>query len=53
MLVRILSRGNMLRAWKRVEANGGDADVDGAVSIEQFPDVARTGLLELSNLLVV
>ncbi len=52
LLERILSRENMLRAWKRVKANTGAAGVDG-MSIEQFPDAARTRLIEFSNHLVV
>ena len=40
LLERILSRGNMLKAWKRVKANKGAAGVDG-MSIEAFPEFAR------------
>ena len=37
---QILSRENMLSAWKRVKANKGAAGVDG-MSIEVFPEFAR------------
>lgn len=40
LLERILSRENMQRAWKRVEANKGAPGVDG-MSIEEFPAFAR------------
>ena len=40
LLERILSRENMLTAWKRVKANKGAAGVDG-MSIEAFLDFAR------------
>ena len=36
LLERILSRENMLRAWKRVKANKGAAGVDG-ISIAGVP----------------
>jgi RNA-directed DNA polymerase len=40
LLEQILSRENMLTAWKRVKANKGAAGVDG-MSIEAFPEFAR------------
>ena len=40
LLERILSRENMLKAWKRVKANKGAAGVD-AMSIEAFPEFIR------------
>ena len=40
LLERILSRENMLRAWKRVKANKGTASVDG-ISIAEFPGFIR------------
>ena len=40
LLERILSRENMLRAWKRVKANKGAPGVDG-ISISEFPDFIR------------
>jgi RNA-directed DNA polymerase len=40
LLERILSRENMLRAWKRVRANKGAPGIDG-MSVEEFPDSAR------------
>ena len=40
LLERILSRENMLRAWKRVKANKGAAGVDG-ISIAEFPGFIR------------
>ena len=40
LLEQLLSRENMLRAWKRVKANGGAAGVDG-MTIAQFPAFAR------------
>ena len=40
LLERILSRENMLRAWKRVKANKGASGVDG-ISISEFPDFIR------------
>ena len=40
LLERILSRENMLEAWKRVKANQGAAGVD-KMSIEAFPAFAR------------
>jgi RNA-directed DNA polymerase len=40
LLERILSRANMQRAWKRVNANKGAAGVDN-MSIEVFPEFAR------------
>ena len=39
-LEQILSRENMLLAWKRVKANKGAAGMDG-MSIEAFPEFAR------------
>lgn len=40
LLEAILSRENMLRAWKRVKANRGAAGVDG-MDIASFPEYAR------------
>ena len=40
LLEQILSRENMLLAWKRVKANKGSAGMDG-MSIEAFPEFAR------------
>ena len=40
LLERILSRENMLRAWKRVKSNKGTSGVDG-VSIAEFPGFIR------------
>jgi len=40
LLERILSRENMLRAWKRVKANKGAAGVDG-ITIAEFPGFIR------------
>jgi len=40
MLERILSRDNLLLAWKRVKANKGKPGVDG-VAIDDFPVFLR------------
>ena len=40
LLEQILSRENMLRAWKRVKANKGAAGMD-QMSVEAFPEFAR------------
>jgi RNA-directed DNA polymerase len=40
LLESILSRENLMAAWKRVKANKGAAGIDG-MSIEQFPAFAR------------
>jgi len=40
LLERILSRENMLKAWKRVKANKGAPGID-HMSIEEFPEFAR------------
>lgn len=40
LLEQILSRENMLRAWKRVKANKGKPGMD-SMSIEAFPEFAR------------
>ena len=40
LLERILSRENMLKAWKRVKANKGAAGID-EMTVEQFPEFAR------------
>ena len=40
LLEQILSRENMLRAWKRVKANKGAAGMDG-MSIQGFPEFTR------------
>ena len=36
LLEQLLNRANLLRAWKRVRANGGAAGVDG-LAIKDFP----------------
>ena len=40
LLERILSRENLLRAWKRVKANGGAPGLDG-MTVRAFPAFAR------------
>ncbi len=40
LLERVLSRENMLLAWKRVKANKGAAGID-KMTVEQFPEFAR------------
>ena len=40
LLEQILSRQNMLKAWKRVKANGGAPGLDG-MTITAFPAFAR------------
>jgi len=40
LLEQILSRENMHRAWKRVQANKGAPGIDG-VTIEEFPEFTR------------
>ena len=40
LLERILSKENMLKAWKRVKANKGAPGID-VKSIEEFPEFAR------------
>ena len=40
LLERILSKENMLKAWKRVKANKGAPGID-KMSIEEFPEFAR------------
>ncbi len=40
LLEQVLSRDNMLKAWKRVKANKGAPGMDG-MSIEEFPEFAR------------
>lgn len=42
LLERILSRGNMLKAWKRVKANKGAPGID-EMTVEKFPEFARKG----------
>lgn len=39
---RVLQRGNILTAWKRVRANKGAAGIDG-MTIDEFPDWAKAG----------
>jgi RNA-directed DNA polymerase len=41
LLERIMSRGNMSEAWKRVKANQGQPGVDG-ITIDEFPEVTRS-----------
>ena len=40
LLEQVLSRKNLLQAWKRVQANGGAPGIDG-MTIAQFPAFAR------------
>ena len=40
LLERMLSRDNVLKAWKRVKANKGAPGIDG-MSIDEFPEFAR------------
>ncbi len=40
LLERILSRENMLKAWKRVKANKGTPGIDG-ISIDDFPEYLK------------
>jgi len=40
LLEKILSRDNLIAAWKRVKANGGAPGIDG-LTIEEFPAVTR------------
>ncbi len=40
MLEQILNQANLLRAWKRVRANGGAAGIDG-LAIKDFPEWLR------------
>jgi RNA-directed DNA polymerase len=40
LLERILSRENMLKAWKRVKANKGAPGIDG-INIEAFPEYLK------------
>jgi RNA-directed DNA polymerase len=40
LLERILSRENMLRAWKRVKANKGASGIDG-INIDDFPEYLK------------
>jgi len=40
LLERVLSKENMLKAWKRVKANKGAPGIDN-MSIEEFPEFAR------------
>lgn len=40
LLEQVLSRDNMLKAWKRVKANKGAPGMDG-MSIEEFPEFTR------------
>ena len=42
LLERILSRGNMQKAWKRVKANKGAPGID-EMTVEEFPEFARKG----------
>ncbi|MCD6261635.1 MAG: hypothetical protein J7J52_01250 [Deltaproteobacteria bacterium] len=51
LLERILSRENMLKAWKRVKANKGTAGVD-KMSIADFPEYARTHWNSIRELLL-
>ena len=40
LLERVLDRGNLNRAWRRVKANGGAPGIDG-MTVEAFPEWAR------------
>jgi RNA-directed DNA polymerase len=40
LLEKILSRHNLIAAWKRVKANGGAPGIDG-LTIEEFPAATR------------
>lgn len=40
LLEKILSRDNLITAWKQVKANGGAPGIDG-ITIEEFPAVTR------------
>ena len=39
---RVLQRGNLRAAWKRVRANKGAAGIDG-MTIDEFPAWAKSG----------
>jgi RNA-directed DNA polymerase len=41
LLTRVLARGNMAAAWKRVKANGGSAGVDG-LTVSQSAECLKT-----------
>ena len=51
LLERILARENMLKAWKRVEANKGAPGIDN-MSIEEFPEFARQNWNSIRELLL-
>jgi RNA-directed DNA polymerase len=51
LLERILSRENMLRAWKRVKANKGAPGIDN-MSIEDFPEFVRNNWESIRESLV-
>ncbi|NIW96193.1 MAG: group II intron reverse transcriptase/maturase, partial [Phycisphaerae bacterium] len=51
MLEQILSRANLLLAWKRVKANGGAAGIDG-ISIDEFPVYLWEHWAEIKRLLL-
>jgi RNA-directed DNA polymerase len=40
LMVRVVARENMQRAWKRVQANRGAPGMDG-MTVEEFPAFAR------------
>ncbi|UCC97706.1 MAG: group II intron reverse transcriptase/maturase [Phycisphaerales bacterium] len=51
MLEQILSRANLLLAWKRVRANGGAAGID-EITIEEFPAYLREHWAEVKRQLL-
>ena len=51
LLERILSRENMLRAWKRVEANKGAPGIDN-MSVEDFPGFLRDNWVNIRQSLL-
>jgi RNA-directed DNA polymerase len=51
LLERILSRENMLKAWKRVESNKGAPGID-KMSVEDFPSVIRPNWVNIRQSLL-
>jgi RNA-directed DNA polymerase len=51
MVQEVLSRENMLKAWKQVKANKGAAGVDG-MTISEFPEFARNHWKSIRNQLM-